>query len=404
MGNGPVAGYLGALYINQKNALNGASTTVADPADGHLDFTASASFSVECWINCGSVGDDTIVKKGGGTLNAGYRLDVTGNKAQFTISNGASDLDATATSSDIGNDSLWHHIVGVRNAGTNTIIYVDGTDCGSASDITGDTLATASDFTMDGQYKYAHTRVFDTALSASQVSDMYAGDLPGAVADNVVGSWGFHEGSGTNLYDSSTYHSDGTIAGGAWCTTTYDTATAENVGAGDGATKAFSTDYENVSYDNLTVTVGGDAKYIGTDFTLTPKGTLTFHTAPAAGAILVTYRYYRMTLEAGGFHAWGIDWTGDVHDTTDFTSAGPKSFTGGLTSWTASAERHWCSPQFMSAFSAGAEYQIKFFFDEANSKYFNGWARVTGIGTTNATDGIVEESLSFQGTQVLSQE
>jgi len=242
-------------------------------------------------------------------------------------------------------------------------------------------------------------RVYNTELTAAQVALLYAGNFPGAVSSNVVGYWGCWKGSGTSLFDSSTYKNNGTIATAVmWDSTTYDTSTDETVGTGDGSTTDFAFDYTNVDTDpdNLTVTVDSVAKYIGTDFDLTPNGAISFHTAPSTDdAIVATYRFYNMTLEAGGFFSWSIDRTCSVHETTDFSSAGEKTFITGLKTWTATAERHWTNPQFEDA--VGTKYLARFYHDKDNTKYFAGWTYITGLHPSSAVDTLVDETIDFQG-------
>lgn len=103
--------------------------------------------------------------------------------------------------------------------------------------------------------------------------------------------------------------------------------------------------------------------------------------------------------------SWSIDWTGDVHDTTDFTTVGPKTFIGGLTSWTGSFE---CFIDKTTALLSGGlgtcptDGDAKFYISDS-SDYFSGDIIITGLGLSTSVDGLPMVSASFQGTGVLAQ-
>ena len=406
-----LAGTVGAFYASKLNALtmdlSDDYVTVTDPSSGVLDFTTSQNFTVETWYYVSDNSEGYLVTKGGD--NTGYKLWVSDTNLCFTIDDGTDD--ATAKSTSNVEVERWMHLVGVRDATNNLVkTFVNGVIDGSDTDDTSETLANASDFfigdkdpTSNPVQKVGVVRVWNKALSASQISDLHDGGFPVNSRNDVVGEWLFNDGSGTGVYDSSGQGNDGTIADGTWVSTTYDTATAEAVGTGTGALKVFSTDFPNVDDDNLTVTVGGTAKVLGDDFKMTPKGTLTFTTAPTSdAAVVATYRHYPMTLEAGGFMNWSLDWTAEALDTTDFLSSGTREFIGGLRTWTATAERHWVNRQ--TATMVPNKVIVKLFHDEPNDAYFNGWGIVTGLHPAVDVAGLVNESLDFQGTNFLGVE
>lgn len=108
-----------------------------------------------------------------------------------------------------------------------------------------------------------------------------------------------------------------------------------------------------------------------------------------------------------GFHNWSLDYTGDVHETTDFGDTAARTYTAGLTGWTATAERYWhVSPNYHSWLSGSKV--VRFFTryttapNTTNAYYYSGTAIVTGLSTSAAVDNIVNETITFQGTGALA--
>ena len=105
--------------------------------------------------------------------------------------------------------------------------------------------------------------------------------------------------------------------------------------------------------------------------------------------------------------SWTIDWTADTLDDTDFSTTGPRTFKGGLTSWTGSFEA-WIDKD-TALFSSGiatapTEGQADFAFSDATDHVrFRGEIIITGLGLTTAVDGLPKLSASFQGSGTLAQ-
>ena len=391
-------GYVGALYVAQSWAVSIVSPNKAVISDsltsGELDFASGKDFTVELWANT-VMASGALLDKNGATI--GYKVDVSDSRLRFTVDDGTSD--ATAICSTTPN-SDWHHWVFVRDAGTMIYTYMDGEFETSDTDDTGD-LSNGSDLEMvpSDTTQFGLIRVFNRAVSAAQVSDLYKGGFPGALSGSVVGEWRSHEGSGSTLYDASGYDNHATLVGATWVSTTYNTITNES-DTGDGTTVAWTLDNINLDTVGLAVDIDGVTKLIGNDFTLSPKGVITFTTAPASDAnIHTTYRYYPTTTEAGGFTEWTIDSTVDVADITDFTTTGWRKMAPVLKTWSASAQRHWINS--LTADMIGRKYIVKFYIDEANDLYYTGWGIVNGIHPVTDVDTIVNEGLDFAGTDNL---
>ena len=404
-------GYYGALYLARRTGFDtgsgsGGTITVSDPSDGHLDFGSNQDFSIEVWVK-GEGTDSTLIEKKGAGTAVGYSLYLGSGRVYFAVYDGSTEYYVRSGDTTI-NDGKYHHIVGVRD-GSALRLYLDGTEF-SDSGYAG-SLSNSDDFVVGGGadgYTFSLVRVYNTAVSSSQATSLKNGNLPSALVEYIVGDWEFTEGAGTTIYDSSDYKSNGTASSSnGWTTTTYESVSNESVGTGNGSTKEFQLDNSNIDCDNITITVGGVAKTIDKDYFLSPSGKITFVEAPGSGeAIVASYRYYPVVLEITGFHAWSVEISAETHDITDFTSGGTgaRKFVGGLTSWTGSAERWWTYPLFSAFLQSGGRFIVRFYLDESGGNYLTGWAEVSGITTNVATDGIVEEPISFQGVHNITQE
>lgn len=405
-------GYYGALYLARRTGFNthtdsGGAITISDPSDGHLDFGSNQDFSIEVWTKGTYSSGYLIDKLTTGAGGSGYRLSLSAGAVEFEVWSGGEDYSVDSGATTI-NDGKYHHIVAIRN-GSTLYLYVDGTEFTNSG--TAGSLSNSKDFTIGGGaggYVFSLARIYNTAVSSSQVADLKNGNLPSALVEYIVGDWEFTEGAGTTIYDSSDYKSNGTAeSSNGWTTDTYESVSNESVGTGNGSTKEFQLDNSNVDCDNITITVGGVAKTIDKDYFLSPSGKITFVEAPGSGeAIVASYRYYPVVLEITGFHAWSVEISTETHDITDFTSGGTgaRKFVGGLTSWTGSAERWWTYPLFSAFLQTGGRFIVRFYLDESGGNYLTGWAEVSGITTNVATDGIVEEPISFQGVHNITQE
>ena len=155
---------------------------------------------------------------------------------------------------------------------------------------------------------------------------------------------------------------------------------------------------------DITVTVATVEQDKGA-YVNTVSGTITFAAAPsAAAAIAVTYNYYAI-VQIGGFFSWSIDRVAQVLETTDFSDSGHKTFIVGLDEWSASAERHWLTDESLDTWLSTIKI-IKFFSDQSSDPQlrWEGWAVVNGLHPKVAVDSLINESLDFQGTGILSYE
>ena len=194
---------------------------------------------------------------------------------------------------------------------------------------------------------------------------------------------------------------------GAVYASTSDIPIAEtSVDTGDGSTTDFQIFIINgfIRPDTLQVRVsdeGSDVTYNWLrDYNFSPQGAISFHIAPSDGGdILIAYDK-TVPVQKTGFFNWSVDITNDTQDVTDFSSTGWRKFQAGLTTWTATAERHWQNGSAASDLTEAAKsdmYYIKFYDDTDNGTGLCGWAKVTGVSPGVAVDAVVNESISMQG-------
>ncbi len=203
-------------FINAKYGsgllFDGTNDVVRIAESPSLDLgSINDSYTISSWIktNASYSTSGTVVTKnaGGGTAYpfALFILAST-NLPCFAIN----DVSVTVTTCGTSavNDGNWHHLVGIRNTSTDTIyLYVDGFLANSTSDTTTSTLSNDVDVSIgNGGISYIafdfngiidEVRIYNTALSSSQVEYLYNRGLP-------ITWYKFDECSGTISYNSST--------------------------------------------------------------------------------------------------------------------------------------------------------------------------------------------------------
>ncbi|MFQ5492567.1 MAG: DUF2341 domain-containing protein [Candidatus Dojkabacteria bacterium] len=159
--------------------------SVAD--DDDLDFIAGASFSIAAWFKTtGAVAaTQQLVGKGGLGNSIGYSLylDATGNVVCGIDDDAVTFPEDSVTSSADQDDSAWHHVACVKDAGSSIRLYVDGVETGTADttiSATG-TLASADAAVIGGQSganyfsgRVDDVRMYDYDLTTSEVFNLYS--------------------------------------------------------------------------------------------------------------------------------------------------------------------------------------------------------------------------------------
>jgi len=180
--NGPVwtTGKIGnaVSFAGGSDAIN-----IGDPANGTLDF-GTGSFSYGMWVNVSqSVGtwDSPWWKGGGSDEEAGYDLELGTGPWSANVSDGVTNKQVV-----FGNETLnrWVHIVAVVDRRANQLRAHQNGTLIQSTDITGlGSVSSASGavISLDGtpfKGKVDDVRIYNRALSATEVIDLYAWRSP----------------------------------------------------------------------------------------------------------------------------------------------------------------------------------------------------------------------------------
>jgi len=187
--------------------------------DGDNDFVNCGSdesfgvteFTIEAWVFIGAVptGNKEIISK----KDFGFRLLIDENTSKFSLNIYDTDLNwKAAKPTDTYTVNKWHHVVATRSSNGTLICYQDaipGTSSSSANPKTNNNLVAlgirAVDLSTDPfNGSIDSVRIYNRALSAEEVRYHYNRGGP-------VASWGFDEGSGTVVHDSSGNGFDGVL-------------------------------------------------------------------------------------------------------------------------------------------------------------------------------------------------
>lgn len=93
---------------------------------------------------------------------------------------------------------------------------------------------------------------------------------------------------------------------------------------------------------------------------------------------------------------WSIDYTADGLDSTDFTTAGPRTFIAGLTSWNGSYEALLDGTTSPEASDMGATVTLT--LTASTGRIWSGSALILGMHPAVNVDGINTITVDFQGT------
>ena len=208
-------------------SLDASDDFISIPASADYDFGTSA-FSYSMWFNISDPdGYASFIYR---ALNHRIKFQGTDKRLNFAIPGG--ELQIVNAASSLLN--AWHHLVIARDTSDNTIkTYID------ASQTTSLAVGVAVDFSSSGNDlligNHVNTyylgglidefSIFDSTLSASQVSDIYNSGEPTDIEGlDPVGWWrmgdGTEAGSGTTVYDMSSNSNNATLTNGPTFSTT----------------------------------------------------------------------------------------------------------------------------------------------------------------------------------------
>jgi len=126
-------------------------------------------------------------------------------------------------------------------------------------------------------------------------------------------------------------------------------------------------------------------------------GYVVFKEALTAGAEVTVSGKALTMVQAGGFFNWSVDGDADDEDATTFASGGWKEFDRTLLSWSGSAEAHWGDTGSLSRWGRTVVVSSIPMRVEAQD-CLEGFAIITGDGIESPVEGLVDESIDFQGT------
>jgi len=182
--------------------------------------TTGSTRSLSYYFKASAIANDRIfeIRSGANYFNSTV---LNGKINTFDGVNGINTIDTF-------NDNKWHHIVITHNGNNNAAIYVDGVSqeldasTFSVHDITNQTLYVGSASGAAQFYNggLSNVKVFNTALTAAQVADLYNNPekvVPTGVDNTALKLWlPMMEGAGTTAYDGSGNGNHGTISGATY--------------------------------------------------------------------------------------------------------------------------------------------------------------------------------------------
>ena len=184
-----ISTYLGQKgYTIYKNALEFDETNpdyvkALDSASYHVQ-----NLSISAWVKTTNAQGSIIhLRSSSGDYSwRTWRLGINGGKAFVQVNDGGSTA-VTHHSQNTVNDGEWHHVVGVINGDEKKLmIYIDGNLSGTYTSYTNPIDYTSVDEIYIGAFdatnvpfngKIDEVRIYNKALSSSEVSTLYAGDL-----------------------------------------------------------------------------------------------------------------------------------------------------------------------------------------------------------------------------------
>ncbi|TSC55221.1 MAG: hypothetical protein LiPW30_687 [Parcubacteria group bacterium LiPW_30] len=234
-----------ALYFN------GTDSIVSAPYNSALDLTNNITMSVWYKKDVGSGTNKWLLHKA--TVNTSYAMFIEGGLKMRLEHPSMQDCLVTEPS-----EGVWHHAVSTYD-GANMKVYVDGVlknTCAATGNInlTGGGIEIGM-FSSPGYYPFKglidEVRIYNRALTASEILDLYkAGD--GGIIKTIVsgktglvGYWPMNEGVGTRADDVSGYKNNGTLLNSpTWVTGKLGKALSFN---GTNSVVDFGTKFPNIT-------------------------------------------------------------------------------------------------------------------------------------------------------------
>lgn len=207
----------GATYVtgnvgNYALSFDGVNDLVATPTDIVCDLEHT---SISMWIKRTVTNYESLLGKGNGTMSL-LEIDKGDVVGRFYFEPDVNNRGYTISTGVNTSDGNWHHLVFLfsKNGGTGYNayeIYIDGVSKGTANDAAWTTTFTFNKIgNQESQVTYIYgefyegliddVRVYNKVLSSTEISTLYN---KGNVTDSLTLHYGFEEGSGTKVFDTS---------------------------------------------------------------------------------------------------------------------------------------------------------------------------------------------------------
>jgi hypothetical protein len=203
-------------------SYDGADDIMNVSSDSSLQF-ATGGFTWSAWIKVTTAKNQTVVRRATGANGYQFVVKSNGQIAYYGGNTGFS-IVPLAPSGSISTNT-WHHVAFTHDR-TNVKGYVDGVN-NAAWDRVDSYIPVLDDTTIGynqdaASYTFAglidEVSVFNSALSASDISTIYSGGTPDDISSlNPIGWWRMGDndsGTGTTVTDQGSGGNDGTLTNG----------------------------------------------------------------------------------------------------------------------------------------------------------------------------------------------
>ncbi len=102
-----------------------------------------------------------------------------------------------------------------------------------------------------------------------------------------------------------------------------------------------------------------------------------------------------------GTHSWSLDIQADATEVTNFCSSGSREYIAGLKQWSGSLELYVDGTNRLSSTNVGVIAPIHLY--DSATHYYTGNALLTQISPAVSVDGVVTQTVNFQGTGEISE-
>jgi len=193
-----------------------------------LDFDRLDAFSISCWFkrNTPYTTEFVIDKSESSGNYRGYSILIpdSDNKIYFTLRYTSSYFIQVKSNTAI-TDTDWHNLV-ITYSGSSLIsgvnIYIDNVnDTGTGTGTLSGSTITAQPLQIGARNgannflgKIDEVSIFNSELSASDITTIYNGGVPNDISSLLPLSWWRFEGTGTTAIDSGSGGNDGTLENG----------------------------------------------------------------------------------------------------------------------------------------------------------------------------------------------